>query len=198
MQGTGPDGRAAVHVYDLHTGHGAIVHRGRAQGSFLVARQRVGWPESPAPGRMTRVHAASVLTGRRVEVPQALRVLRGVSGLATDGRRIAYPGAQYRTLWWSPSLRRNPREVLTVRPRTRIDDSVQIAGRYVGFGIWPGLYVADAKRRRYVQIGRHGGWTRVDGTTLLVAFGSPRKAIHPRLRIAFVPLGKLPPIPACA
>ena len=45
---------------------------------------------------------------------------------------------------------------------------------------------------------RRGGWVVLDDTTLLVAFGSPRKAIHPRLRIAVVPLGKLPPIPACA
>jgi hypothetical protein len=198
VQGTGADGRAAVHVYDLHTGHGALVHRGRAQGSFLVVQHRVGWPESPAPGRVTRIHAASALTGKRVKVPQALRVLRGVSGLATDGRRIAYPDAQYESLWWSPSLRRKPRRVLTVRAHAHIDDSVQIGGRYVGFGIWPGLFVADARKRRYVPVGHRGGWTRVDGTTLLVAFGSPRKAIHPRLRIAFVPLGKLPPIPACA
>jgi hypothetical protein len=27
--------------------------------------------------------------------------------------------------------------------------------------------------------------------------GSPTKVTHPRLRVAFVPLGKLPPIPAC-
>lgn len=58
--------------------------------------------------------------------------------------------------------------------------------------------MGDAKAHRYVQVGRHGGWTRLNGTSLLVAFGSPRKAIHPRLRIAFVPLGKLPPVPACA
>ena len=197
VQGTGPDGMAAVHVYDLRTGRGVVVHRGRAQGSFLVARHRVAWPESPAPGLMTRIRAASALTGRRVDVPRALRTLHGVSGLATDGHRIAYPDAQYRSIRWSPSLRRKPREVLTAHPGDHIDDSVQIGRRYVGFGIWPRLYVADVKARRYVQVGRRGGWTRVDGTTLLVAFGSPRKVIHPRLRIAVVPLGKLPPIPAC-
>lgn len=198
VQGIGPDGKAAVHVYNLRTGRGTIVHRGHAQGSFLFGRDRVGWPESPAPGRLTRMYAASALTGRRVQVPPALGGLRGVSGLATDGRRIAYPSAQYRSLWWSSSLRRTPRKVLSARASDHVDDSVQIGGGYVGFGIWPRIYVGDAKAHRYVQVGRHGGWTRLNGTSLLVAFGSPRKAIHPRLRIAFVPLGKLPPVPACA
>jgi hypothetical protein len=197
VQGTGPDGLAAVHVYNLRTGHGTIIHRGHAQGSFLFGRHLVGWPESPAPGRVTRMHAASALTGKRVGVPRALRGLKGVSGLATDGHRVAYPNAPYRSLWWSPSLRRNPRKILTARSPDHIDDSVQIGGRYIGFGIWPRLLVGDANTRRFVQIGRQGGWIRVDDTTLLVAFGSPRKVIHPRLRISVVPLARLPALPAC-
>jgi hypothetical protein len=197
VQGTGPDGTAAVHVYNLRTGRGTIIHRGHAQGSFLLVRHRVGWPESAAPGRVTRIHAASALTGKRVEVPRALRTLHGVSGLATDGHRIAYPNAPYRSIWWSPSLRRKPRKILNARPRDHIDDSVQIGGRYVSFGIWPRLFVADTRTQRYVQLGRHGGWIEVDATTLLVVSGSPKKAIHLRLRIALVPLDKLPPIPAC-
>ena len=35
VQGTGPSGIAGVHVYNLRTGHDAIIHRGHAQGSFL-------------------------------------------------------------------------------------------------------------------------------------------------------------------
>jgi hypothetical protein len=197
VQGIGFDGMAAVHVYDLRTGHGMIVHRGHAQGSFLFVPRRVGWPESPRPGRVTRMNVASALTGKRARVPRALRTVDGVSGLATDGHRIAYPNAPYRSIWWSPSLRRQPREILTARSSDHIDDSVQIGGRYIGFGIWPSLFVADTKTRRYLRVARHGGWTQVDDTTLLVASGSPTKVIHPRLRIAFVPLGKLPPIPAC-
>ena len=198
VQGTGPDGRTAVHVYNLRTGHGMIIHRGHAQGSFLFGRHRVGWPESPAPGRLTRMHAASALTGKRVEVPRAFRRVAGVSGLATDGHRIAYPNAPYRSLWWSPSLQRRPRKILTARSLDHIDNTVRIEGRYIGLGIWPRLFVADTKTRRYLQLGRQGGWIDVDDGTLLVAFGSPRKVIHPRLRIAVVPLGKLPPIPTCA
>jgi len=197
VQGIGPGGIAAVHVYDLRTGHGTIVHRGHAQGSFLLARHLVAWPESPGPGRATRMHVASALTGRRRTVPRALRALDGVSDLATDGHRIAYPDAPYRSIWWSPSLRRKPRQILTARSNDHLDDSVQIGGRYIGFGIWPRLFVADTKTRRYVQVARHGGWTQVDDTTLLVASGSPKKTIHPRLRVALVPLGELPPLPAC-
>jgi hypothetical protein len=131
------------------------------------------------------------------DVPRALRALDGVSGLATDGQRIAYPNAPYRSIWWSPSLRRKPRKILIARLRDHIDDSVQVGSRYVGFGIWPRLYVADTKTHRYVEVGGHGGWIQLDRTTLLVAWGSPTKAVHPRLRLALVPLGKLPPIPAC-
>ena len=197
VQGIGSGGITAVHVYDLRTGQGTVIHRGHAQGSFLLARHRVGWPESTRPGRLTRMHVASALTGRRVEVPRALRRLRGVSGLATNGHRIAYPTAAYGSIWWSPSLRRRPREILTAPSPGHVDDSVRIGGRYIGFGVWPREFVADTKTRRYVQVARHGGWTLLDDTALIVVFGSTRKAIHPRLRVAFVPLGGLPPLPPC-
>lgn len=197
VQGIGPGGITAVHVYDLQAGHGTVIHRGHAQGSFLLARHRVGWPESTRPGRMTSMHLASALTGRRIEVPAAVRGLRGVSGLATNGHRIAYPTAAYTSIWWSPSLRRKPREIATARSPAHVDDSVRIGSRYIGFGIWPHVFLADTSTRRYAQVARHGGWTLVDDTALLVVFGSTRKAIHPRLRVAFVPLGKLPPLPAC-
>ena len=77
-------------------------------------------------------------------------------------------------------MRRKPGKIVTARSHDHIDDSVQVGGRYIGFGIWPRLFVADTKTHRYVQIGRHGGWVQVDDTTLLVAFGSPTKVIHPR------------------
>lgn len=198
VQGSGPGGATAVHVYDLRAGHGTVIHRGHAQGSLLLARHRVAWPESARPGRLTRMHVASALTGRRIRVPRALRRLRGVSDLVTDGRRIAYPTAAYRSIWWSPSLRRKPREILTAPSPGHLDDSVRIGGRYIGFGIWPRLFVADTTTRRYVRVARHGGWTLLDRTTLLVVFGSTRKSIHPHLRVAFVRLDTLPPVPACA
>jgi hypothetical protein len=144
------------------------------------------------------MRVASALTGRSGKVPRSLRTLHGVSGLATDGRQIAYPNATYTSVRWSPSLRKKPRRVVTALSADHIDDSVQVGGRYIGFGIWPSLFVADTVTHRYVKIAGRGGWVLLDDTTLLVAFGSPRKAIHPRLRIAVVPLGKLPPIPACA
>jgi hypothetical protein len=197
VQGTGPGGIGAVHVYDLLTGDGTIIHRGHAQGSFLFAGHRVGWPESPGPGRVTRVRAASALSGKQVDVPRGLGPLDGVSGLATDGQRIAYPDAPYRSIWWSPSLRRKPRKILTAPSHDHIDDSVQVGHRYIGFGIWPRLFVADTRTHRYVEVAHEGGWVQVDGTALLVASGPPTKAVHPRFRIAIVPLGKLPSLPAC-
>jgi hypothetical protein len=198
VQGIGPDGLSAVHVYNLRTDQGMVVRRGHAQSSLLLDGHLVAWPESPSRGATTRMYVASAITGRRVKPPRALRELRGVSGLDTDGRRIAYPNAPYKSLWWSPSLRSVPRKILVARRAEHIDDSVQIGGRYIGFGIWPALFVGDTRTHRYVEVSDHGAWTLMNSRVLLVAYGTSTKALHPRLPIALVRLRDLPPLPACS
>jgi hypothetical protein len=198
VQGSGPDQLTEVHVYDLHTGQGRVIHEGHAQGSFLLAGHLVAWPESPAPGAASRMYVASAVTGDPVRTPRALRSLHGVSALATDGRRIAYPDGPFRSLWWSPSLRSKPREIVAVRGLSYIDNSVQIGGRYVGFGVQPRVFVADTRTRRYVRITPRGGWTRVDARSLLVLYATGSKALDTRARIVFVPLRDLPRLPACS
>lgn len=197
-QGVGPDGRMAVHAFDLRSGRDRVVRVGRTQGSFLLAGHVVAWPESRTSGGVTSMRTASALTGKPLRVPRALSAPRGVSGLATDGRRIAYPNASYTSLWWAPSLRRKPRRVVAAKGYDRIDNSVQIGGRYVGFGIQPRVFLGDAKARRYVQITAHGGWTRLDARSLLVLYATGSKALDARAPIAFVPLRDLPPLPPCA
>jgi hypothetical protein len=196
-QGVGPDGLTAVHVYDLHSGHDLVVREGHAQGSFLLARHLVAWPESPSRGAETRFYVASAVSGERVGPPRALRGLRGISGLATDGRRVAYPTGAYTALWWSPSLNTSPRRIVAARGSNHIDNSVQIGGRYLGFGIQPRVFVGDTKTHRYVAVSGRGGWTRVDATSLLVLYARSSNAIDARARIAFVRLRDLPPVPAC-
>jgi hypothetical protein len=128
-----------------------------------------------------------------------LRAASGVSGLATDGGAIAYPGALYRSLWWSPSMHARPgRIVATAHSYDHIDNSVQIGGGYIGFGIAPRVFVGDARLQRYVQITGHGGWTRLDGSSLLVLYATGSKELQARAPIAFVRLRDLPPIPACS
>ncbi len=198
-QGSGPGGRTEVHAYDLRTGQDRIIRSGFAQGSFLLGRHLVAWPESTTGRTATKMHLASTVTGRPLRVPPALRALRGVSGLATVGRRVAYPSARYTSLWWSPSLQRRPRRIVTVRGYDHIDNSVQIGGRYLGFGIQPRVFVGDTKTHRYVEITAHGGWTRVDATSLLVHYATGSKAFdHAHAPIAFVPLRALPRMPACS
>ena len=198
VQGSGPDGLTAVHVYNLGTGRDTLVHEGRAEGSFLLAGHVVVWPESPAPGRKTRMLAASAVTGRPLPSPRSLHALRGVSGLVTDGRRIAYPDARYTSLWWSPSLQSTSRRIVAAKGGNHVDNSVQIGGRYVGFGMQPRVFVGDTRTRRYVAITAHGGWTRVDSRSLLVLYATGSKALDARAPISFVPLRDLPPIPACS
>lgn len=198
VQGSGPDGRAAVHVYDLRSGRDMVVAEGRAEGSFLLEGHVVAWPELTAHDGQTRIRADSAVTGAPVRVPRALRGLRGVSGLATDGRRVAYPNASYTSLWWSPSLAAKPLRIVGVAGYDHIDNSVQIGGRYIGFGIQPHVFVGDTRTHRYVQVTAHSGWTRVDATSLLVRYASGSKALGARAPIAFVRLRDLPPVPTCS
>ncbi len=73
---------------------------------------------------------------------------------------------------------------------------VEIAGRYVSFGVAPHTYLADTVTRRYVQISR-GGWALIDRKSLVLAQPSPQKANHAISDVIFLPLASLPPIPPC-
>lgn len=196
-QGVGPDGLTAVHLYDLRTGRDSVVRRGHAQGSFFIGGRRVAWPESRSPNAATRISVASVLSGRRIPTPRALRELQGISGLATDGRRLAYPTASYTALWWAPSLSGKPQKIVAATGYGHVDNSVQIGGHYVGFGIQPRVFVGDTVTRRYVEITADGGWTRIDARSLLVLYATPSDGPDAAARIVFVPLRALPPIPSC-
>jgi hypothetical protein len=197
VQGVGPDQLADVHSYDLHTGHDLVVREGHPGGAFLLDHHILVWAEASAPGTATSMHAVSALTGDPVPLPRALRTLRNVTGLQTDGHRIAYPDASYKSLWWSSTPGATPHAVVGTRHLQHVDNSVQVGGRYVTFGIYPGLFVADAHLRRYVQISTHGGLALVNSTALLVAYAPTKKVLHPILRLALVRLHDAPPIPAC-
>jgi hypothetical protein len=197
VQGVGPDQLGDVHAFNLRTGRDRVVRHGHPGGAFLLDHHVLVWAEASAPGVPTRMHAASALTGVPARLPRALRTLRNVTGLQTDGQGIAYPDARYKSLWWSPSPNAKPYEAVGTRHLDHVDNSVQVGGRYIGFGIQPRVFVGDTKTRRYVEITAHGGWTRVDARSLLVFYATRVKALHARAPIAFVPLRDLPPPPAC-
>ena len=198
VQGSGTDGLAQIHSYDLRRRRGRVIHTGHAEGPFFLTHGRVAWPESPTPGSLVRMYVASAETGRRVPTPRALAGLRGISGLVTDGRRIAYPSARFTSLWWAASLRRDPTEILSAGRLLYVDNSVQIGGRYIGFGIQPRLFLADTTTRRYVQLENAYGDTELDAKALLVEYGrNTKKALDFRAHIVLVPLRDLPAIPAC-
>jgi len=196
-QGSGPGGVAAVHVYDLAKGTDRIVREGHPEGSFLVAGGLAIWPESLRPGVLTTMQAADVATGDAAEVPPGLRSLRGVSALVTDGRAFAYPNSDFTSLWWSPSLAAHPRRIFaTGNPGVHVDNSVQVSGRWVAFGVAPATYLVDTVKRRYVKLSA-GGWTRLDGRSLILVKPSAKKAIHPISDVVFRSLASLPALLSC-
>lgn len=198
VQGSGPDQLADVHAYNLRTGHDRMIRRGHPNGALLLHDHVVVWLEASAPGRPVLFHAASALTGRRLPLARALRGLDNVVGLDSDGRQIAYPLFSYRSLWWSPSLREQPRQILRTRSLQYVDNDVQIGGAYIGFGIQPRTFVGDTRSRRYVETGNTFGSSLIGRGALLVSFGNGERAkSDPLIRIALVPLRKLPPVPAC-
>lgn len=198
-QGSGPDEQAEVHVYDLRTNNDRLVSTGgHPLGPFLLSGHLVVWAERPSRGARAKMYVASALTGTAVQAPRALRGLLDVFGLATDGRRIAYPDGPYKSLWWSPSLRAAPRKIIGTRGLDHIDNSVQIGGRYIGFGIQPRMFVGDTRTRRYVEVSGHSGYTRLDARSLLVLFATGSKKLAAVAPIAFVPLRDLPPMPTCS
>jgi len=195
-QGSGPDGEADVHVYDLASGADRVVRHGHAQGSFFVAGPTVVWPESLTPGAGTRMLAIDAHTGNAVAAPPALAGLRGISALFTDGTTIAYPSAKFTSLWWAQTLRRKPRLVFKARRGYHyVDNSVRVSGRYFLFSSEGAAYVADTRVHRYMLLG--GAGVAIDRRALIVSSWTKGKALHPKNRIMFVRLRSLPRLARC-
>jgi len=198
-QGTGPDGEGEVHVYDLARGIDRVVRRGHPQGSFFVSGPTAVWSESVTRGAATKMLAADARTGDSVPSPPALARLRGVSGLFTDGRSLVYPSARYTSLWRTASLTGKPQLVFKPKPGYNyVGNSVRVFGRHFVFSSDPHNYVADARARRYMDIGARTSGLAVDRRALIVEHWAPGKTIHPKGLVMFVPLRSLPRLTHCA
>ena len=195
-QGVGSNNVGVIHVVDLSSGRDRVVNQGHVGGSFLTNGPLVVWPESMKPGALTIMRAANAKTGRLTSTPPALRHLRGGLAPITDGQALAYTTDVWTSLWWSPSLKTAPRRVFSSRVGYPIDNSVQVAGRFVFFGVQPLSYFANATSGRYLQINA-SGWARLDMKTLVLLRPSMRKALHAITDVVFIPLKSLPPIPPC-
>ena len=194
-QGAADGGVGEVHIFTLPSGPDRVVRRGHPQGSFFLRSGKVVWPESPKPGART-VFRGVTISGAAFKLPVALRRIRGVSALVTDGRSMAYPNADFTSLWWSPALSTTPQRVVAAGYGDNIDNSVQVSGRYILFGIAPHTYLADTVTRRYVQINA-GGWGRLNTRALVFLRPAARKASHAVSDVLLIRIKALPPIPSC-
>jgi hypothetical protein len=195
-QGSGPNNLGDVHVVNLRTGRDLVVRRGHVGGPFLAKGPLVIWPESMKSDALTIMRTVDIKTGRLVATPSALRHARGALVPVTDGEALAYTTNNWGSLWWSPSLKVKPRRVLSSRVGYPIDNSVQVVGHFVFFGIQPVSYFADAARGRFIKI-NEGGWARVGAKAYVFLKPSKKKALHGISDIIFLPLKSLPPIPPC-
>ncbi len=114
-------------------------------------------------------------------------------GRCTDGTAIAFPYADWTSLWWSPAPDKAPQRLFSTQPGRPIANSVQAAARYISFGVAPRTFLADTTTRIYVQISR-GGWTRVDAKSLLLVRPAGAKASHAVTDVVFLQLSSLPPM----
>jgi hypothetical protein len=195
-QGSGTNGAGDIHVFDLRSGHDRIVRHGHPQGPLFLDERTIVWPESLEPGAPTVLRAVDTKTGKSKQLPRALRRLRGISALASDGRGIAYPAASFKSLWWSPSPSVKPRRLFATGSGGNVDNSVQIEARYLLFTDAPHAYLVDTATHRYLQVSR-GGWGLFDNRALVFLPPSQTKASHAISDVLFVRLASLPPIPRC-
>jgi hypothetical protein len=194
-QGSGATGIGDIHAFDLARGHGRIVRHAHVGGSFFYGGLIV-WSESLRPNSLTVMRAVDASTGKTRALPASLRGLRGISGLFTDGRAIAYPNAIFTSLWWSPQASAAPRLLFGTTSGDTFSNTVQIAGRYIVFGVEPHTYLADTATRRYLEI-KGGGFGGLNSRALVLAKPSRALAAHPISDVVFLPLRSFPPMPGC-
>ena len=194
-QGSGAAGVGDIHAFNLARGHGRIVRRAHVGGSFFYGGLIV-WNESLRPNALTVMRAVDASTGKTRPVPSSMRGLRGISGLITDGKAIAYPNATFTSLWWSPQPSSTPRLLFGTASGDTFSNTVQIAGRYIVFDLEPHTYLADTATRRYLEI-KGGGFGDLNSSALVLAKPSRALAAHPISDVLFLPLRSFPPLPSC-
>lgn len=183
-----------MHVYGLVTGRDRVVQRGYVDDSFFVDGGLVVWSESATRGGPTSMRAAKARTGAPVAVPTSLAGLRNHAAPATDGEAIAFADSHWSSLWWSPSLTTAPARLFAARGDNPIDNSIQVAGRYISFAVAPRAYLADTVSRRYIEIAP-GGWALLGDKSLVLETPSGVKALHGISDVIFLPLSSLPAMP---
>lgn len=195
-------GSRGIHLYDLRTQRDVYIHPRHLGWPRLFAGGLVAW--SGGAGRHARTYAVSALTGKPMPVPHALHDATNLLAVGTDGHATVFPDGKPRwqhgkSLWWSPSLRRTPQQVLTVRNYHWIDYPLSTGGGYFGFGAEPGLFVGDSQVHRYVKIAQGYGRVLAGPRALVVMrpLGNAKSPYAP-MAISFVPLDAMPSMASCA
>ena len=170
VEGSDYEGGGKLVIVNLATGKRHVAPGATHPGWLSTFGSTLMWAESPAPGALTQLHAIDIGTRKPVELPGALKALRGAGFLITDGKAAAWVrtndvGVSLMVL---RSMDAEPVEV-----KTFTDDGFSPA-----FAITPrlitasisggGLLLLDLTSGRFV-IQKDASYAVVAGSTLMVS-----------------------------
>lgn len=90
VEGSDDEGGGDLVIVDLATGKRHVVPGAAHPGWLSTFGSTLMWAESPARGAPTQLHAIDIGTREPVELPGALKALRGAGFLITDGKAAAW------------------------------------------------------------------------------------------------------------
>ena len=193
-----PDGTSTLYLTDLATGRSRVAATGHPS-TPLFAHHLLVWPESPAPGALSQLRAADPTTLRPVELPAALRQVRGPNWLTADGDRLVWASADYTQLytwtWANPTD--PPRRLLDVGPAEHIGQP-HATGDLIAWAGDHAMFAYDLRSDAVTQLTAEYGGVAVAGTLLAVSEQETTvKSTHPVLSVTLVDTTHLPPLPGC-
>ncbi|WP_406282019.1 hypothetical protein [Embleya sp. NBC_00896] len=163
-----PDGRKAVHLYDLAGRADSVVRTGHTSPVF-VAGDLLGWREAPGPREPVLVKAVSLRTGQPVALPPVIAKIRGTAHVAGDGRIWTWVSPDYTTLYaWQPGWE-DSATIARAKEGEHIDQ-MQLAGDLVTWVGGEAVWAADIRSHSRTTLTPQYGSVASNGDSLLVTY----------------------------
>lgn len=191
------DSETSLHMYDIDDGSREVLHTGHPGTPFRMGSLLI-WPESPAKGELSELHALSLETLEPAELPGPIADIEGPAYIAASEDTVAWTGEDLHALWvWRESWE-SPARVFR-NPDERVQ-GVHIAGDVVSWNLLnTAQFALDLRSGGYTQITPELGSTSAGGPFLRVGYApdlSEGKA-NAKSRQTVVDTRDLPPLSGC-